>query len=65
MGEGLGGWVKKLKELRSTNCLLRNNHWEVKYSIGNVVNNSLITMYGVSCVKDDQDDHCLIRLCNV
>lgn len=30
MGGGLGGWVKKVKELRSTNFQLKNSHRDVK-----------------------------------
>ena len=52
MGGGLGGWKKKVKGLRSTNWLLQNSHWDVKYSIKNIVNYSLITMYGVTWVQD-------------
>ena len=44
--EGVGR-IKKLKGLRSTNWLLKNSHGDVQYSIGNIVNNILITMYGV------------------
>ena len=43
MGGGFGGWVKKEKGLRSAN-LLQNSHGDVKYSIGNIVNNIVITM---------------------
>ena len=50
MGGWLGGWVKKVKELRSTNWLLQNSHGDVKYSIGNIVSNIVITIYGVRWV---------------
>ena len=46
MGGALRGWMKKVKVLRSTNWLLQNNHGDVKYSIGNIVNIILITVYG-------------------
>ena len=46
MGGGLGGWVKKVEELRSTNWWLQNSHGDVKYSIGDIVDNILTTMYG-------------------
>ena len=46
MGEGLGGWVKQVKGLKSTHWLLQNGHGGVKYSQGNIVNNVLTTMYG-------------------
>ena len=55
-GGALGRWVKKLKVLRSTNWLLQNSHGGVKYSIGNTVNNYLITMHGVRWVLDSWDD---------
>ena len=48
----LGGWAKKVKGLRSTNSLLQNSHEDVKYSIGNLVNNIPIIMYGVRWVQD-------------
>ena len=35
---GVGGWLKKVKGL-STNWQLQNSHVEVKYSLGNIVNN--------------------------
>ena len=52
MGGGLGGWVEKVKGLKSTNSLLQNSHEDVKYSIANIVNNILITMHGVRWVLD-------------
>ena len=42
--------VKKMKGLRSTNWLLQNSHGDVKYSIGNIVSNIVITIYGVRWV---------------
>ena len=48
----LGGRVKKVEGLRSTHWLLQNSHGDVKYSIGNRVNNILITMCGVRRVRD-------------
>ena len=38
----LGDWVKKVKGLRSTDWQLQNTHRDVKYSIGNIVNNIII-----------------------
>ena len=49
-GKGLGRRVKKVKGLRSTNWLLKNSHGDIKCSIGTIVNNILITMYGVTWV---------------
>ena len=43
VGRKLEGWVKKVKGLRSTNLQLQNSHRDVQYSIGNIVNNVLIT----------------------
>ena len=37
MGEGLGGWTKKVDGFRSTNWLLQNIHGDVKDSIQNTV----------------------------
>ena len=47
---GLGGLAKKVKGLRSTVWLLQNSPGDVKYSKRDVVNNILITMYGVAWV---------------
>ena len=44
---GLGGWVKGVKELRSTNWHTKWS-WGCKKSTGNIVNNIAITMYGTS-----------------
>ena len=49
---GMERWVKKVKGLRRTNWLLQNRHGYIKYSIGNIVNNILITMYGVRWLQD-------------
>lgn len=51
---GVGGliWVKKVKELTSTNWQLKNSHKNVKYNIGDIVSNLVITMYGVRWVLD-------------
>ena len=40
-----------MKGLRSTNWQLQNCHWEVEYSIENVVNNIAIIMYGARRVR--------------
>ena len=52
VGGALGGWVKKWKVLRSTNYHLKNYHRDVKYSIGNTVNNTAISMFGTRCVVE-------------
>ena len=41
---GLEGWVKKVKGLRGTDGWLQNSHGDVKYSMGNIVDNTVITM---------------------
>ena len=41
---------EKMKELRSTNWLLLSSQGDVKYTIGNIVNNSPINMYVVRWV---------------
>ena len=45
-GEGVGGWVNKVKGLSSTNWQLQNTHRDVNHIIGNIVNNMVITMDG-------------------
>ena len=49
-GRGFGGCVKEVKWLRSTTWL-QSNHRDVEYSIGNRVNNTVTTMYGVRWVQ--------------
>ena len=39
-GRDFGGWVKKMRELKSTNWQLQNNHGDLKHSMGNIVNNN-------------------------
>ena len=39
--------MKVVKGLRRTNWQLQNSHKDVKYSIGNIVSNIVITTYGV------------------
>ena len=51
-GEQLGRRVEKGKGLRSINWELQNSHRDVKYSIGNVVNNIVITMDGARWVLE-------------
>ena len=52
MGAGLGDWVKKVTGLRSTNWQLQNSHGDMKFSIGNILNNIVISMYSVRWVLD-------------
>ena len=49
-GRGLEEWVKKVKELKTTNWWVQNSHEYVKYSVGNIANTILITVYGVRWV---------------
>lgn len=46
-GGGFEGWVgEKVKGLSSINWYLQRCHRDVDYSIGNLVNNVMIHMYG-------------------
>ena len=47
-GKASWGVDEKVKRLRSTDQLLQNIHGDTKYSIGNIVNNVIITMYGAT-----------------
>lgn len=45
--------MKRRKGIRTTNWLLQNSHGDVlKCSIGNIIKNIIITMYGVGWVLD-------------
>ena len=44
--------MENVKGLRSTNWQLHDSHGEVKYNVGDVVNNNVITMYGVTWELD-------------
>ena len=52
MKGGLGGQEKKDKGLRGTDWQLKNSQGNVKYSIGNVVNNIVITIYSARWEQD-------------
>ena len=43
---GVGVMGAKGKGLRSTKWRLRNSHRDVKHSVGNVVDNIVVTTYG-------------------
>lgn len=45
--------IFKMKGLRSTVWQLQNSHEDVKYSIGDAVNNIVLTVY--------QGDHCGVK----
>ena len=51
-GKWVGGWVKKVKRLRSANWQLQNRHRGVKYSTGNIVNNIVITVHSTRWVLE-------------
>ena len=40
---GSKSWVKKEKRLKSTDWQLQNRHGDVKYDIGSIVNNTVLT----------------------
>ena len=42
--------MKKVKGLRNTSKLLQKSHRDVKYNIGNIVNNFPLTMHDVRWV---------------
>ena len=48
-GEGLGGWVKKVKGLRGNMIVMDG---DVKYSKGNIIDNTIITMPGARWVLE-------------
>ena len=45
-----GGWVKKVKGLRSTDWQLQNSHRGMWYSMGAIFNNTVVTMHGAMWV---------------
>ena len=49
--------MKKVKGLRSTDWLLRNSPGDAKCSMGSVVDNTLIPVYGARWGWDLSDDH--------
>ena len=49
--------MEKVKGLRSTNRQLQNSHGDVQYSIGGIVNNTVITLCGARSVLDLSGDH--------
>lgn len=46
------GMMKEMKGLKTTNWQLQNSPGDVKDSIGNIVSNIVVTMYGVRWVLD-------------
>ena len=51
-GEGSRRLVEKGKELRSTDWSLQYSHGYVNYSIGNIISNIVVTMYGAKWVLE-------------
>ena len=52
--------MKKVKGLRTINWELQSSHGDGKYSIGSVVSNIVIPMYGASSVLDLLGKHFVI-----
>ena len=52
MGGSWGGWVRKVKGLRSTNWQLQNSHGDKKYTLRHTVSNIVVTKYGARCLTD-------------
>ena len=51
-GEGLGGRGEKAKGSRSADWQLQNGHGDVKYSLGNMVSNTVVTVCGAGWVLE-------------
>ena len=49
---GVGGRVEKMKDLRNTDWEFQSCHGDVRYSTGNIVNNTEITRYGARWVLE-------------
>ena len=45
-GRGVVGWGKRWGKLRGTNFPVQNKQRDKMYSIGNIVNNNVIFLYG-------------------
>ena len=56
------GWVKKVKRLRSTNWQLQNSRGDVKCSMENTVNDTVINMYGARWVPELSGDHLIFYI---
>ena len=59
-GEELGDWVKKVKGL---NKMLRNSHGDINYSIRNIGNNIVITLYGIGGTRKIEGTLCKVLYC--
>ena len=49
---GWEGWLKMVKGLRSPDWQLQNSCVDLKYTIENIVNNNVISMYGARWVLE-------------
>ena len=56
-GVSLGEWVKEGKELRCTSCQLQKQSQGCKVKTREIVDNTVITMYGVIWVLGPTRDH--------
>ena len=52
-----GVWIEKVKRLRNTDWQLQNSHGDIKYSIGNIAKDVVITKYGTSWYLKYQQEH--------
>ena len=64
VGQGLGEMGEKCEGIKKYKLVFTNSYGDVKYSKGNIVNDSLITMHGVRWVPGLLG-WSLIKLCNV
>ena len=60
-GRWIGGWVKKVTGL-STKWHLQNRHGDAKFSIVNIVNNTVIIMYDAMWVLYLLGDHLVTHI---
>ena len=61
---GLKGWVKKVvKVLRLTDWQLKKYSKDVKYNLGNIVNNIVIIIHSIRWVQDLTGSLCKLYKC--
>ena len=56
-GKGVRRMGEKGEGIKKYKLAITNSHRDIKCSIGNIVSNSIITMYGVKWVLDLSGDH--------
>ena len=56
-GKAVGGLGEKGEDIKKYRLVVIKQSWEVKNSIGNTVNNIVITMYGPRCVLELLGEH--------